>query len=64
MLKFTRSRSEKITLNCKSNTEISDLAHSFMVNIFWFYCFHKDAAKMGRLSDSWNGIFKIVEGWK
>lgn len=51
MLKFMRSRSEKIILNCKSNTEISDLAHSFMVNIFWFYCFHKDAAKMGRLSD-------------
>lgn len=59
-----RSRFEKIILKCKSSIEISDLAHSFMVDVFWFYCFHKDAAKMGRLSDCWNGIWKIVKGWK
>lgn len=64
MLKFMRSNSEKIILNCKSSIEISDLAHSFMVNVFWFYCFHKDAAKMERLPDCWNQTWKTVKGWK
>lgn len=33
-----------------------------MANIFWLYCFHEDAAKMQRLSDS-EGISVSVWVW-